>query len=87
MKAVIDAVLQPVADLLTRVATWLEQASLIAERGLDLRYYVGYVAWLPPAWLALVKQAALAAALVGTVAVAMAGWRLYLRVKASVQWW
>lgn len=87
MKGLIDALLNPVTELLTRVAAWLEQAALVAERGFDLSRYLGYVAWLPPSWLGLVKHVTLAAALVAVVAAAMAGWRLYLRLKASVQWW
>lgn len=87
MRSLVDALLGPLTNLLSQVATWLEQAALMAERGFDLSRYLGYVAWLPPAWMGLVKQVTLAAALVGIVAAARAGWGLYLRIKASVQWW
>lgn len=87
MYALTDALLGPVHALLDKVIAWLEQVNLVAQRGLNLGYYLGYVAWLPAPWLSLVKQVALCALLVGIVIAVRAVWSLYLRLKSSVKWW
>ncbi|BDG60277.1 hypothetical protein [Caldinitratiruptor microaerophilus] len=87
MRNIIDAIFGPVVDILNKIIEWLGQVRLIAAHGFDLGIYLGYVAWLPPPWLSLVKTVALGALLVAVVWAVRALWSLYLTLKSSVKWW
>lgn len=82
-----DAIIGPLRELLLQVLTWLSNVQLVAARGINPGYYLGWVAWAGSPWLDLVRNIMLAASLYGVLYVAVAGYRLYLDFKSGVKWW
>lgn len=87
LQEIADMAFGPLVSLLSNVVAWLSSVSLVAARGIDVARYMGYIAWLGPAWLAVVRDALLAVVLVTCVMVARTAWSVYLQAKQGVKWW
>ena len=88
MYAIADIIVQPAITLLQDAITALEGASLVAQRGIaDPGQWLGPVTYLGSGWTTAVGSLLAATGLMVALMAAVAVYRLYLALKAGVQWW
>lgn len=87
MIELIDLFFNPIINLLLSIRTYLAQAIIIARQGLNIEYYIGFIAPLGPVWVALITRLFFCSLLVVIILVAKTGWGLYLKIKESIKWW
>lgn len=87
LKSIIDTILGPAINFLQYSIDKLNSVSLVADRGLNLDYFLGPVAALGPNWVTLVKSLISSIILLATVFVARMAYNAYLNAKDGVQWW
>lgn len=87
LKSIIDTILGPVITFLNYALDKLNSISMVADRGLNLDYYLGSIGALGPNWITLVKTLILCLALLTLVFVTKTVYNIYLNAKEGVQWW
>lgn len=87
MIELIDLFFTPIIDLLTIIRASLSQAIIIARQGLNVEYYLGYIAPLGPVWVAVITRLFFCSFLVVLILITKTGWSLYLKLKDSIKWW
>ena len=84
---IIDLVFFLIISTLENIKDTLEQASIIAAQGLNIEYYLGYIAPLGENWLNLVQHVFYCSLIIVIILITKSGWTLYLKIKDSVKWW
>ena len=84
---IVDSILGPVQSLLEASIGYLVNLQMVAARGIDLNYYLGWVGALGPGWVALVISVIASLFLLATVFVSRSVYNLYLGFKQGVKWW
>lgn len=84
---IVDSILGPVQSLLEAAISYLVNIQLVAARGIDLNYYLGWVGVMGPGWAALVMSVIASLFLLATVFVSRSVYNLYLGFKHGVKWW
>lgn len=87
MIELIDLFFNPIVNLLLNVRGSLSQAIIVAKQGLNVGYYIGYIAPLGPVWVALITRLFFCSFLVVIILISKTGWGLYLKIKDSIKWW
>lgn len=87
MIELIDLFFEPIVNLLLNVRGSLAQTIIVAKQGLNINYYIGYIAPLGPVWVALITRLFFCSFIVVIILVAKTGWGLYLKIKESIKWW
>ena len=87
LKSIIDTILGPAITFLQFALDKLTSISLIADRGLNLNYYLGPIGALGPSWVTLVKSVISSLVLLCIVLVAKTAYNIYLNAKMGVKWW
>ncbi len=87
LKSIIDTILGPAITFLQYALDKLSSAALVADRGLNLDYFLGPVAAMGDGWVTLVKSLIASLLIVSVVFVAKAAYGAYLQAKDGVKWW
>jgi len=87
MKDIIDSILGPIQQFLSYSIEKIQSIQLVAERGLDLNYYLGPITQIGPGWVALCFSLISSIVLITVVFLARSGYSLYLNFKEGVKWW
>ena len=87
IKNYIDAIFSPPLSFLNLMQEMLNNASLVAGKGIDLSNYFSFFAYLPSEWQGVVQSALASIVLLATLFLVRAAWDMYLRVKQSSKWW
>lgn len=84
---IIDTIFDPIIQMLVSARDQLDQASMVAARGLHLDYFLGPVSMLGWQWKALISSVVASAFLLLTIVAVRKGYGLYLALKEGVKWW
>lgn len=87
LKSIIDTILGPVITFLNYALNNLNSVSMVADRGLNLDYYLGPIGALGANWVTLVKTLILCLSLLCLVFVSKTVYNIYLSAKEGVKWW
>lgn len=87
IRSIIDTILGPVITFLNYALDKLNSISMVADRGLNLDYYLGSVGALGPNWVTLVKTLISCLVILVLVYIAKTIYNLYLNAKDGVKWW
>lgn len=87
LKSIIDTILGPAVAFLQFSLDKLATVSLVADRGLNLDYFLGSVAGLGDNWITLIKSLTASILLLGIVFIAKSAYNAYLNAKSGVKWW
>jgi len=84
---IIDTIFDPIIQMLATARDYLDQAAVVAARGLNLDYFLGPVSMLGWQWKALVSSVIASAFLLLMVVVVRKAYGMYLALKEGVKWW
>ncbi|HBX23983.1 MAG TPA: hypothetical protein DEF34_10190 [Desulfotomaculum sp.] len=87
MKDIIDSILGPIQQFLNFSIEKIQGIQLVAERGLNLNYYLGPITHMGSGWVALCFSLISSIVLLAVVFLARSGYSLYLNFKEGVKWW
>lgn len=87
LKSIIDTILGPAITFLQFALDKLNSVSLVADRGLNLDYFLGPVSALGPNWITLVKSLIASMLLLAIVFMAKMAYNAYLNAKEGSKWW
>ncbi|MBE3553576.1 MAG: hypothetical protein IMW85_00890 [Thermicanus sp.] len=87
LKDFVDTIFNPPKAFLQQAVNYLNDISLIAGRGINLSNYLGFIAYLPPAWQSVINSffsAVIFLAILWIIKVIMAN---YYSIKQAIKWW
>lgn len=87
MQAILQTVLGPILSALDQAIAALSALSLTAQRGLNIGQYLAWIGWVGPGWSDAILSLVSIVALLVLTRIGLAGYQLYLKVKAGVMWW
>lgn len=87
VKNFIDAIFAPPLSFVGAMSDMLENAAIIAGRGLSLGNYFSFFGYLPASFQTVIQSALASVALLGVVWLVRSLWDAYMRVKGTVKWW
>ncbi len=87
MKDIVDSIIGPVQQFLNNAIDRMQDIQLVAERGLNLNYYLGPITHLGSGWTALVMSLIGSLILLSVIFLVRSGYNIYLNFKQGVKWW
>jgi len=87
MQRIIDSLFNPIIQVLTQARDYLENASKISAKGLNLDYFLGPVSMLGWQWRSLILSVISSVILIVTILAVRKLYGLYLAMKEGAKWW
>lgn len=87
VKNLIDTIFNAPLQWLQLMKQMIDNAGVVAGKGINLNNYFSFFGYLPPEWQLCVKSVITSAVLICVLFLVKAGWNMYLNVKASSKWW
>jgi len=87
MKDIVDSIIGPIQLFLNNAIERIQDIQLVAERGINLNYYLGPITHMGTGWTALIMSLISSLILIAVIFLVRTGYNIYINFKEGVKWW